>query len=248
MEFASFELSKQLRDAGFPQPTFAPGQVWYVKDGQEDGDLGLVYCGVIVLDSYAAGHYVVVNLSNKSYRLPINPFKTQPMAYCPTVEDMLSLLKPEWVLKRTAENNWIVADAATLTPLYLEKTPIAALMEAWVDRRHLFEDAPGQTEVQAGGSVPEISIKCPPMPTDGAMLDMVLYDLARKLTENNIVTTKEMPMVLDFCPLVATVNTGVIQRGGHTFKMRFFGNHSKDEWVYSPYDQRCSVVFAFGDK
>lgn len=139
----TYDQCVQLRDAGFPQPEYQAGQMWYVKNGGNEDDLGLVFPAVLLPDNGSTNLFVATSIHNHTHRLYINPFSLISLAYCPTVEDMLSLLLPGWILTKTKGGNWVVADAATLTPLYLEKTPMAALMEAWIDRRYLFEDTAG---------------------------------------------------------------------------------------------------------
>lgn len=124
----------KLKNAGFPQPEIEVGQTWHSPKGE---------CWIM--------NYQKSNLETLcDIAVPTMPSLfldrhfDKSWIYCPTVEDFMSLLKFGYALTRTAEGNWSIVDTNTMTVLYLEKTALGTLFEAWIDRRYLFEDMAGK--------------------------------------------------------------------------------------------------------
>ena len=76
------ETCIRLKDAGFPQPERAPGQLWYCR-----GDLCVLYRvipdGILAASLQWPAHYGATN--------------SEDWVYCPTALELLALL-PEWDL------------------------------------------------------------------------------------------------------------------------------------------------------
>jgi len=136
----SYEKCCELRDAGFPQPVnVATGQAWYSPQVPEypqllsilknvsDAEKGPVVCVTMLemLTDPRQFYHEIDIIGN--------------WVYCHTVEDMLSMLKSEYVLRKTEERKWAIVLVPGKGALYLEKTPLETLFEAFVDRRYLFE-------------------------------------------------------------------------------------------------------------
>jgi hypothetical protein len=137
----SYKKCIELRDNGFPQPEYAAGQNWYVKHGGNEDELGLTFPAVLVPESGSASLFVAVDVRNYGHRLPINPFSLVSMAYCPTVEDMLSMLKPAFGIQRSGSGKkWLLMQLTTGHPVYVRESLIEMLSDAWIKRRDLFED------------------------------------------------------------------------------------------------------------
>lgn len=63
--------------------------------------------------------------------------------YCPTVEDMLSLLKPSYNLEREwTGGRWGVFTVEDQVVLYESSLPVL-LVRLWIDHRYVFEDTAG---------------------------------------------------------------------------------------------------------
>lgn len=89
------ETAKRLRDAGFPQPTPAPGQVWYdqndsafvIRSANKDG---IWLCGFqSEFDPY--GNLVYTSLKN-----------WKGVTYAATAPDILLMLGDEWSLENSS--------------------------------------------------------------------------------------------------------------------------------------------------
>jgi len=87
---AKFETALKLRDAGFPQPEFADGQRWYLKnnpkniisiiENNEGHENEMVPSRIFGCDRWA-NYYSKSALSN--------PNSTMPLVFAPTVQDIL---------------------------------------------------------------------------------------------------------------------------------------------------------------
>ena len=99
-----YELSKQLAEAGFPQPDFAVGQVWWV-DVSFHPDFPKPHQQVVV--SVDPGP--PLRVTNRILGTDGLMFGTQNRVYCPTAEDFLSMLKPLFGLEKTASGRrWVM--------------------------------------------------------------------------------------------------------------------------------------------
>lgn len=98
MEHCSYELSVQLRDAGFPQPTFVSGQVWWrtrIHSGKNVACLFLT-TGAGVLD------FLWVPLDG----LGDPDFGRRDYVYAPTALDILEELPKMFALTRLDNDKW----------------------------------------------------------------------------------------------------------------------------------------------
>lgn len=86
MEHSSYELSVQLRDAGFPQPVFQRGQTWF-KDGAGPGSMRLI--------THADEQIVRYTFADGQFQSSFPPQDAEGWVYAPTALDILKKL-PGW--------------------------------------------------------------------------------------------------------------------------------------------------------
>lgn len=215
----------KLKNVGFPQPEIEVGQTWHSPKGE---------CWIM--------NYQKSNLETLcDIAVPTMPSLfldrhfDKSWIYCPTVADMLSLLKFGYALTRTAEGNWSIIDTNTMTILYLEKTALETLFEAWIDRRSLFEKGP------------PLLFACPPKPKTADDLHKFLYGLVRFLEPYPYVGNV---IDLTITPLRPRVQPGKeILLGGKRFRITqtsYLGGRASKNWCSYKGDH-FDIIFALED-
>ena len=223
----SYEKCIELRDNGFPQPDFDPQTFWWRK---RFGTGEMVLCVTVEVHD-EKGRYMVASLPIDSEN---SPLLKEGAVYCPTVEDMLSMLYFGYTLTRTAEGNWSIVDLNAKTILYLEKTPLEVLYEAFVDRRYLFEKSE------------PLVFACPPKPKTEAELMAFLYRLARFIEPYPYLGNT---IKLSITPLKPGIKTREILAGGKKFMFHqgpYVNSKNRKEWC-TFHSHYFDIIFALED-
>jgi hypothetical protein len=89
MDVVSFETAKKLKEAGFPQPEPAFGQVWYESAGSP----------IIVTSGWEAGFAFVGPRSAMTQTTYMKRFQEQNGVFAPTATDILRQIQQadEWI-------------------------------------------------------------------------------------------------------------------------------------------------------
>lgn len=106
-ELTLYDVSRMLKDAGFPQPELAAGQHWYSRSGS-----AVLVSAINTIEAF--GSQVVFIASGRFETLPLPLHNLQKIlfyTYQPTIEDIMPKL-PKWlslecdVDRKTGEVTW----------------------------------------------------------------------------------------------------------------------------------------------
>lgn len=127
----SYDQCVQLRDANFPQPEKEWGQIWANKSF------------MLVITDVNEDGVNACDWLNEMYS--VAQVDRMDLVYCPTVEDMLSLLKPTWRVGRFwgEGESFVMTDLMTNGIVYRDESLIKILQLAWIEHREFFEDTAG---------------------------------------------------------------------------------------------------------
>lgn len=112
MSAVSFETAKRLKEAGFPQPDYEFGQLWYSEDERQQAFVGTGQMELL------RQHYV------------------GKMVFAPTATDILEQLGEYWTLRKRGAGNWIVAEQSHEERMVSHKihaSPHEAAALAWLN-------------------------------------------------------------------------------------------------------------------
>lgn len=216
----------KLKNAGFPQPEIEVGQTWHSPKGE---------CWIM--------NYQKSNLETLcDIAVPTMPSLfldrhfDKSWIYCPTVADMLSLLKPEYFVRRSGgeSGGWELWGTGK-NPVFYNLSLIHLLYESWILRRDLFEKGPS------------LLFACPPKPKTAEDLQKFLYSLVRFLESYPYVGSV---IDLTITPLRPRVQPGKeILLGGKKFRITqtsYLGGRASKNWCSYKGDH-FDIIFALED-
>jgi hypothetical protein len=129
MDVVSFETAKKLKEAGFPQPEPAFGQVWYESAGSP----------IIVTSGWEAGFAFVGPRSAMAQTTYMKRFQEQNGVFAPTATDILKAIQSEYstpcLIFDFKDGQWEVGDfshSEWYTMTSHKTNPAEACAAAWL--------------------------------------------------------------------------------------------------------------------
>ncbi len=127
MNIVSFETAKRLKEAGFPQPEFATGQIWYNSFGVETfvGKMDVSEEGTHVFF-----HCFSLSTARVDRIVPIH----EGAFFAPSAEELLRELGQDYIAEYDGQK-FVISQALAFVGLYTESEHpilVEALALAWL--------------------------------------------------------------------------------------------------------------------
>ena len=129
----SYEKCLELKNAGFPQPEIKIGGAWYLKSKYATEE-GVFLCSLVTYSNLPEPFTIGIAMIEGEKKMVEVPGPDY-LAYCPSVEDMLSLLAPQYSIRRSGgRNKWLLMETETVHPVYMRENLLEMLADAFLGK------------------------------------------------------------------------------------------------------------------
>ncbi len=138
----TFETAQRLKEAGFPQPEFEPGQIWHRKNKEGQNERQYIVKNwlanrVFAIECATGSFYKDVVFNSKDLTGHNYAMWSKSLVFAPTATDILRQMPGFSVLFLDNGNSagWTVLNHANECFAFHEHNPAEAVAQAWLSLR-----------------------------------------------------------------------------------------------------------------